>query len=215
VFKGAEYEIRTVVVEGSSNWLWPAPEMDNQVRAETAHKAVEAANLKPSFAAQQDLRPLGGIMSHSYGFSIQAGQDFERALDVTTRELKKQGFGIVSDIDLQAIFKDKLAVDDNRYRILGACNPSIAHQAIRAEPDIGLLLPCNVVVREDKEHFVTVSFTAPEILLALVYRTDLIKLGMEVRERLEKVSAAVLAETHPSSKFQDVVFPGGEQIKDH
>ena len=80
-------------------------------------------------------------MSHTYGFSIPAGQDFEHAVEVVTRELKKQGFGIVSDIDLQAIFKDKLAINDNRYRILGACNPSMAHQALRAEPDIGLLLP--------------------------------------------------------------------------
>jgi uncharacterized protein (DUF302 family) len=153
-------------------------------------------------------------MSHSYGFSIQAGQNFDHALDVVTRELKKQGFGIVSDIDLQAIFKEKLAVDDNRYRILGACNPWIAHQAIRAEPDIGLLLPCNVVVREDKEHFVTVSFAAPESLLALAYRTDLIKLGMEVRARLEKVSEAVLAETNLTSKVLDAVFPSGGRNKD-
>jgi uncharacterized protein (DUF302 family) len=86
-------------------------------------------------------------------------------------------------------------VDDNRHRILRTCNPWIAHQAIRAEPDIGVLLPCNVVVREDRDHLVTISFTAPEMLLGLTYRTDLIKLGLQVPARLEKVSEAVFAET--------------------
>jgi uncharacterized protein (DUF302 family) len=133
-------------------------------------------------------------MSRTYGFSIQFGKNFDRALDVVTRELKKQGFGIVSDINLQAIFKEKLAIDDGRYRILGACNPWVAHQALRADPDIGLLLPCNVVVRENKEGIVTIAFTAPEALLGLVYRTDLVKLGMEIRQRLEKVRDAVAAE---------------------
>ena len=135
------------------------------------------------------------MMSHTYGFSIDAGKDFEHVLDVVTRELKKQGFGIVSDIDLQAIFKEKLAIDDGRYRIIGACNPWVAHQALRAEPDIGLLLPCNVVVREDRDQNVTVAFTAPEALLGLVYRSDLVKLGAEIRLRLEKVRDAVEAET--------------------
>jgi uncharacterized protein (DUF302 family) len=133
-------------------------------------------------------------MSCIYGFSVKFDTDFDRAVDVVTRELKKQGFGIVSDIDLQAIFKEKLAVDEGRYRILGACNPWVAHQALRADPDIGLLLPCNVVVREDKEGIVTIAFTAPETLLGLVYRTDLVKLGMEIRHRLEKVRDAVAAE---------------------
>jgi uncharacterized protein (DUF302 family) len=132
-------------------------------------------------------------MSCIYGFSVKFDTDFDRAVDVVTRELKKQGFGIVSDIDLQAIFKEKLAVDEGRYRILGACNPWVAHQALRADPDIGLLLPCNVVVREDKEGIVTIAFTAPETLLGLVYRTDLVKLGMEIRHRLERVRDAVAA----------------------
>jgi len=130
----------------------------------------------------------------TYGFSMEAGQDFNRAIEAVTRELKKQGFGIVTDIDLQSIFKEKLGVDEGRYRILGACNPWVAHQALRADPNIGLLLPCNVVVREDKSGAVTVAFTSPEALLGLVYRTDLIKLGMEVRRRLEQVRDAVAEE---------------------
>jgi uncharacterized protein (DUF302 family) len=134
-------------------------------------------------------------MTGTYGFSIQFGTDFDHALDVLTRELKKQGFGIVTDINMQAIFKEKLAVDDGRYRILGVCNPWVAHQALRADPDIGLLLPCNVVVRQSKDELVTIAFTAPEALLGLVYRTDLVKLAMEIRQRLEKVRDAIVGES--------------------
>jgi uncharacterized protein (DUF302 family) len=130
-------------------------------------------------------------MSGTYGFSIQVAADFDRALDAVTRELKKQGFGIVSDINLQAILRDKLAVDEGPYRILGVCNPWVAHQALRGEPDIGLLLPCNVVVRQGRHEMVTIAFTAPEALLGLVCRTDLLKLGMEMRQRLESVRDAV------------------------
>jgi uncharacterized protein (DUF302 family) len=133
-------------------------------------------------------------MNKTYGFSVEAGKDFERILSLVSQELKSQGFGIVSDIDLQKIFYEKLGIDEGRYRILGVCNPSLAHQAIRAEPNIGLLLPCNVVVRQDKEGFVTVAFSAPEALLGLVYRDDLVKLGAEARNRLEKVRNAVLGE---------------------
>ena len=133
-------------------------------------------------------------MSGTYGFSIQVGVDFERALEIVTQELKKQGFGIISDINLQAIFKEKLAVDDGSYRILGVCNPWVAHQALRADPDMGLLLPCNVVVRQNRDEPVTIAFTSPEALLGLAYRTDLVKLGMEIRQRLEKVRDAVAAE---------------------
>jgi uncharacterized protein (DUF302 family) len=112
-----------------------------------------------------------------------------------TRELRKQGFGIVTDINLQAIFKEKLVVDEGRYRILGVCNPWVAHQALRADPDIGLLLPCNVVVRQGKQDLVTIAFTAPEALLGLAYKTHLVKLGLEMRERLEKVCDALVAES--------------------
>jgi|SRR5690242_17093558 uncharacterized protein (DUF302 family) len=133
-------------------------------------------------------------MKDDYGFSTDAGYDFGHAVDVITRALKKQGFGIVSDIDMQAIFREKLAVDDQPYRILGVCNPMLSHQALRADPDIGLLLPCNIVVRQNKEGHVTVSFAAPEALLSLTSLDDLVNLGREVRQRLEKVRDSVAAE---------------------
>ena len=131
----------------------------------------------------------------TYGFSVAAGKDFDRALDIVVHELKNEGFGIVTDIDFQTILKEKLAVDGPRYRILGACNPSMAYQALKADPDIGLLLPCNVVVREDREGNVTVAFTAPEALLGLVNRDDITKLGMEIRRRFEDVSGVLGAKT--------------------
>ena len=133
-------------------------------------------------------------MGNTYGFSIDAGRDFDRTVETVLRGLKKQGFGVVSDIDMQAIFKEKLAVDDRPYRIIGACNPMLAHQALRADPDIGLLLPCNIVVRQDKEGRVTVAFTAPEALLSLASVDDLVNLGREVRQRLERVRDAVALE---------------------
>jgi uncharacterized protein (DUF302 family) len=133
-------------------------------------------------------------MNHTYAFSVHAGREFERAVDSVMRALKKQGFGIVSDIDMQAIFKEKLALDERPYRILGACNPMLANQALRADPHIGLLLPCNVVVRQDRDGGVEVVFTAPEALLALANDDNLTSLGMEVRHRLEKVSEIVLTD---------------------
>jgi uncharacterized protein (DUF302 family) len=141
----------------------------------------------------------------TYGFSVEAGKDFERIFTLVSQELKSQGFGIVSDIDLQKIFNQKLGIDEGRYRILGVCNPSLAHQAIRAEADIGLLLPSNVVVRQDKEGFVTVAFAAPEALLGLLYRDDLVKLGAEIRNRFEKVRNAVLAEVKAAAAFSGTV----------
>jgi uncharacterized protein (DUF302 family) len=129
----------------------------------------------------------------AYGFSVEAGTNFDKAVKLVIEELKKEGFGIISDIDFQAIAKVKLNIDEPRYRILGACNPSLAHQALRVDPDIGLLLPCNVVVREDRDGKVTVTFTAPETLMALVNRREVARLAEEVRGRFERVRDVVAA----------------------
>ena len=139
------------------------------------------------------------MKSKTYGFWVDAGKDFSRALSMTVQELKKEGFGIVSDIDFQAILKDKFGVHEPGYRILGACDASLAYQAMRADPDIGLLLPCNVVVREDRDGNVTVAFTAAEALLGLANRDDITKLGMDVHRRLERVRDIVAAATHQAA----------------
>jgi len=122
-----------------------------------------------------------------YGFSIQVTGEFQEAITRVTEALKSQGFGVISDIDVRATMKEKLGIEGKPYRILGACNPSLAHEALTAEPDIGLLLPCNVVVREGADGRIIVSFMDPEAVLGLVNKGEIEHLGAEVRQRLEKV----------------------------
>lgn len=122
-----------------------------------------------------------------YGFSISINPPFAAAVDKVTEALKKEGFGVLTDIDVQATMKAKLNIDGLPYRILGACNPPLAHKAIEADPEIGLLLPCNVVVREDGKGKVIVSFMDPAAVLQLVNRADITELAQEVKSRLERV----------------------------
>lgn len=122
-----------------------------------------------------------------YGFFITLDDGFDQAVAKVTEALQTQGFGVLTEIDIQATMKAKLDVDRLPYKILGACNPSLAHQALEAEPDIGLLLPCNVVVREDENGKVTVGFMDPQAVLTLVDKEGIEELAKEVRSRLEVV----------------------------
>ncbi len=126
-----------------------------------------------------------------YGFSVTLDSGFDEAVERVTSELQKVGFGVLSDIDVAATLQKKLDHNHRPYRILGACNPGFAEQAIAAEPDIGLLLPCNVVVRETEDGRVTVSFMDPEAVLGIVGNAKLDTIGREVRERLERASHAL------------------------
>jgi uncharacterized protein (DUF302 family) len=128
-----------------------------------------------------------------YGFSMQISCTFDEAVARVTGALKEQGFGVISDIDVRATLKEKLGVEGQPYRILGACNPAIAHRALLTEPDVGLLLPCNVVVREAPDKKIIVSFMDPEAVLSLVDRQDIEELGDQVRQQLEKVRDALKA----------------------
>lgn len=126
-----------------------------------------------------------------YGFSVTLDGGFDEAVTRVTGELQKEGFGVLADIDVAGTLKKKLDHDHRPYRILGACNPGFAEQAIEAEPDIGLLLPCNVVVREEEDGRVTVSFMDPEAVLGIVGNATLETIGREVRERLERACRAL------------------------
>ena len=126
-------------------------------------------------------------MNSNFGFGKVIDASFDDAIEKVTAELEKEGFGVLSDIDVAAKMKAKLDKDMPRYRILGACNPALAYQAISAVEDIGLLLPCNVLVREDSEDKVHVDFMDPESVLSLVKDPGVAPLASDVKSRLQRV----------------------------
>ena len=127
----------------------------------------------------------------NFGFGKTVELGFESAIERVTEELAKEGFGVLTVIDVQATLKAKLDVEMKPCRILGACNPGLANQAISAVPDIGLLLPCNVLVREDEQGQVYVEFMDPGAVLGLVNDPAVDPLASQVKQKLESVMAAL------------------------
>jgi uncharacterized protein (DUF302 family) len=126
-------------------------------------------------------------MIMSYYFSKTLNLPFDDAIVRVTEELKKEGFGVLTDIDVRATMKKKLDLDFRNYRILGACNPPFAHQALLAEDKIGTMLPCNVIVQEHAPGVVEVAAIDPVASMAAVDNPQLGAVGMEVRAKLQRV----------------------------
>lgn len=137
------------------------------------------------------------MSTSEYGIRTRVDGEFDKVVSQTIDALKDQGFGVLSDIDVQETLKNKLDIDFRRYRILGACNPPLAHQALSEEIELGLLLPCNVIVYEIEEGACMVAAVDPVTSLSIVGNTALGPVAEEVRARL-KVVLAVL-EIHPAS----------------
>jgi len=126
-----------------------------------------------------------------YGFNINVTGNMQTVRERVTAALQQEGFGVLTEIDVAATLKKKLNIDRKPYLILGACNPVLANQALNADPDIGLLLPCNVVLREEDDGSITIGFMDPAAVLSLVEQEGVEVLAAEVRSRLERVRDAV------------------------
>jgi len=125
-----------------------------------------------------------------YGFSKSTDYSFEQAIEKVTEELKKEGFGVLTTIDVKETLKKKIDVDFKKYTILGACNPKLAHGGLQVEEELGLLLPCNVIVYEKNDKTV-VSIFDPEVMTMVINNPQMKPVAEEVKKKLEKVLAAV------------------------
>ena len=123
----------------------------------------------------------------SYYFNTTIDGSFDDVIEKVTDELKKEGFGVLTNIDVKATLKKKLDVDFQNYRILGACNPAFAYQALQAEDKIGVMLPCNVIVQDTKDGKVEVSAVDPIASMRAIQNTGLVDIANQVQAKLKKV----------------------------
>ncbi|MBT8387854.1 MAG: DUF302 domain-containing protein [Ignavibacteria bacterium] len=125
-----------------------------------------------------------------YGFSKTVDLPFEQTIERVTEELKKEGFGVLTTIDVKETLKKKIDVDFKKYTILGACNPPIAHKALQTEEELGLLLPCNVILYE-KDNKTKVSIFDPMLMTNIIDNEQMEPIAKEVKEKLQRVLAEV------------------------
>ncbi|MBD3381488.1 MAG: DUF302 domain-containing protein [candidate division Zixibacteria bacterium] len=123
----------------------------------------------------------------SYHFTKAKSGDFDAVVEEVTEALKTEGFGVLTEIDVKQTLKKKLDIDFPRYKILGACNPNFAHQALQVENKIGTMLPCNVIVQEKEGGTVEVSAVNPVESMSSVENPELAKIAGEVKDRLQKI----------------------------
>jgi uncharacterized protein (DUF302 family) len=133
----------------------------------------------------------------SYSFRTVTDYDFDEAVTMVTAALKKEGFGVLTEIDVQATFKKKLDIDYRKYVILGACNPNLAHRALEKEDEIGLALPCNVIVYEEGDG-VVISIVDPIAMMGITTNPTLSPVAYDARARLKRVAAALAGEEMPA-----------------
>jgi uncharacterized protein (DUF302 family) len=125
-----------------------------------------------------------------YGFNKTTNYTFEQAIDKVTEELKKEGFGVLTTIDIKETLKKKIDVDFKKYTILGACNPKLAHSGLQVEEELGLLLPCNVIVYEKNEKTV-VSIFNPRVMTLVIDNPEMKTVAEEVKNKLQRVLEAL------------------------
>lgn len=130
-------------------------------------------------------------MSENLGFQVYLTDSYESALERVTEALKKEGFGILTEIDVKATLKKKLDVDFRPYKILGACNPPLAHKALTAVPEAGLLLPCNVTVSEESDSRILVSIIDPNKMMSILDNPQLEEVACNAEARLRRVAEAL------------------------
>jgi len=130
-------------------------------------------------------------MTSTYNFGKTVSYSFDDAIEKVTEELAKEGFGILATIDVAATMKKKLDLDMPAYQILGACNPQLAHRGLEIDPALGVLLPCNIVVRQDEANQVHVDFMEPEIVLELVTNPEMEAIAIDAKARLARVVEAL------------------------
>ncbi len=126
-----------------------------------------------------------------YGIHVTVDCGMEEAEQKAIAALKDEGFGILTEIDVQAVLKKKINVDRRPYKILGACNPVLANKALQAEPDLGLLLPCNVVIREEDDGSTTVAIVDPAAMFTVVDKPEMEDMADEVRVIFERIMAVI------------------------